>query len=126
MSKIDLETKVKHKELEIEGTQKEIEEMESKIDNFEYSCTDSEFDEVLNCEGVAKTSVGEFYPSDILKNCDPVAYNCAKNDYESSFDLDNCEEYTDLKEELESLEERLAELEGELESLEEELENFEG
>ena len=63
----------------------------------------------------------EFYPSDILKSCDPVAYRCGKNDYESNFDLDDCEEYNDLQDELEALKHDLEELEDQLSDLESEL-----
>ena len=59
----------------------------------------------------------EFYPSDILKSCDPIAYRCAKSDYESNIDLDDVEEYSDLKDGLEALEADLEDLESELEDL---------
>ena len=96
---------------EIENLELNITELKAKIDGFEYSLTDSEFDEYLDEEGEQHTSVGSFYPSDILKNCDPVAYRCAKSYYESSFNLDNCTEYTEMLEELESLQDELDDLE---------------
>ena len=105
-----IETKV----LDVKG---KIKAKQHEIDSFEYSCTDSDFDDYLDDGGEESTSVGSFYPSDILKSCDPIAYRCAKSDYESNYDLDDCEEYCNLKDELE-------ELEGELESLEEELEEL--
>ena len=103
---------------EIENLELSISELKSEIDGFKYSLTEAEFDEYLDEEGEQHTSVGSFYPSDILKNCDPVAYRCAKSDYESNFDLDNCEEYTDMVEELESLEDDLIILQYELKDLE--------
>ena len=101
---------------EIENLELNISELKSDIDNFEYLSTDSEFDDYLDEEGVQHTSVGSFYPSDILKNCDHVAYLCAKSDYEGNFDLDDCTEYTDMIEELESLESELESLQDELDS----------
>ena len=104
---------------EIENLKLNISELKFDIDGFEYVLTEAEFDDYLDGEGEQHTSVGSFYPSDILKNCDPVAYRCAKSDYESNFDLAACLEYTDMVEELESLE-------SELESLQDELDNLEG
>ena len=107
---------------EIEDLELSITELKSEIDNFEYSLTEAEFDEYLDEEGVQHTSVGSFYPSDILKNCDPVAYRCMKSDYEGNFDLDDCTEYTDMVEELENLKYKLESLQDELDNLENEAE----
>ena len=106
---------------EIKTLELTISELKSEINDFEYSLTDSEFDDFLDEDGVQRTSVGSFYPSDILKGCDPIAYRCAKSDYESNYDLDNCEEYTDMVKDLESLES----LKNDLESLQDELDNLE-
>ena len=108
----EVEAKIANVKQQIEGKQKEI-------DRFEYSCTESEYDEFLDeVEGSVTVAGMEFYASDILKSCDPVAYRCGKIDYESNYDLDNCEEYNDLKDELENLETELEDLENELEDLE--------
>ena len=107
---------------EIENLELNISELKSEIDDFEYSSSEIEFDSYLDKEGKQHTSVGSFYPSDILKSCDPVAYHCAKSDYEGNFDLDDCTEYTDMVEELESLENDLFSLQDELDSLESESE----
>ena len=99
---------------------------QSEINNFEYDCSESEFDEVLDdCHETYDLGGMTFYPSDILKSCDPIAYRCAKSEYESDYDLDNCEEYTDLKDELELLEEQLSDLESELSDLQDELDSLE-
>ena len=110
---------------EIKNLELAISELKSEIDGFEYLLTEAEFDDFLDEEGVQRTSVGSFYPSDILKNCDPVAYRCAKSNYESNYDLDNCEEYTDMVKDLESLESCLESLESNLESDSESLEILE-
>ena len=104
---------------EIESLELNIIELKAEIDGFEYSSTEAEFDDYLDEEGKQHTSVGSFYPSDILKSCDPVAYRCAKSDYESNFDLDDCIEYMNMVEELESL---LESLQDELKDLESEAE----
>ena len=117
---------IRHLERDIEDKQGEICTAQSNIETFEYSCTDDEYDEFLDeIEGSIGVAGMEFLPSDILKSCDPVAYRCAKNDFESNYDLDNCEEYNDLKDELESLEDQLADLESDLDELNDELDSLE-
>ena len=98
--------------------QSEITSKQSEIDNFEYECTESEFDEMLDdCHETYNLGGMTFYPSDILKSCDPIAYRISKSEYESNYDLDDVEEYNDLKDELEILEYELELLDAELEIL---------
>ena len=121
-----LRAQIRHLERDIEDKQGEICTAQSNIETFEYSCTDDEYDEMLDeIEGSITVAGMEFFPSDILKSCDPVAYRCAKNDYESNYDLENCEEYKDLKDELESLEDQLSDLENDLGELNDELDSLE-
>lgn len=111
-------------ESKIDAIKADIENKQSEIDNFEYKISESDFDEFLDeIEQPINVCGMQFYPSDILKNCDPIAYRCAKSDYESNYDLDDVEEYSDLKEELEALESELEELESELEELHDQLED---
>lgn len=111
-------------ESKIDAIKSEIENKQSEIDNFEYEVSERDFDEVLDESEESVCIYGmEFYPSDILKSCDPIAYRCAKVDYESSYDLDNVEEYADLKDELDSLESELEDLESELEDLSDQLDD---
>ena len=121
-----LRAQIRHLERDIEDKQGEICSAQVNIENFEYEASESEFDEFLDEVDSSVVIYGmEFFPSDILKSCDPVAYRCAKNDYESDYDLDNCEEYSDLKDELESLEDQLSDLENDLDELKDELESLE-
>lgn len=109
-------------ESKIDAIKAKIESKQNEINRFEYEISESDFDEFLDDTEESVTVFGmEFYPSDILKNCDPIAYRCAKSDYESSYDLDDCEEYCDLKDELEELESELEDLESELEDLNDQL-----
>lgn len=110
---------------QIDSIQSSIDELKGCINNFEYECSEREFDEILDSEGEQHTSVGSFYPSDILKSCDPIAYRCAKSDYESSYDLDDCEEYTDMVEQLDDLESDLSSLESDLDSIQDEIDELE-
>lgn len=103
-----------------------ISDKQKEIDSFEYEVSESEFDDFLDDVESSVVICGmEFQASDILKSCDPVAYRCAKIDYESNYDLDDIEEYNDLKDELESLEEQLSDLENDLDELNDELESLE-
>lgn len=96
----------------------EITEIQSQIDNFEYVSSESEYDEMLDSEGEVNVNGLSFYPSDIIKNCDPITYRCGKNDYDASFDVEDCEEYQELLTELSNLEDELSDLEEELENAE--------
>ena len=113
---------------EIENIELTISELKSEIDGFEYSLTDSEFDDYLDKsyddESYDEVNIcGMTYSaSHTLKECDLVAYRCAKSDYEGNFDLDDCTEYTDMVGELKSLESDLKSLQDELGSLENEAE----
>lgn len=92
-------------ETKLANVSQQIKDKQHDIDSFEYSCTDDEYDEMLDDVYGDVEICGMNYSSiQALKLLDPVAYRCAKNDYESDYDLDNCEEYSDLKDELESLE----------------------
>lgn len=103
----------------IEAKKKEIKEKQAKIDSFEYSATDSEYDDFLDeIDGEVEVGGLTFMASDIIKSCDPTAYRVGKSDYESDKDLDDVEEYKDLKSELEELESELEDLESELEEAE--------
>ena len=109
---------------QIDSIRSNIQVLQMDIDNFEYECSESDFDDYLDEAGEQHTSVGTFYPSDILKNCDPIAYRCAKSEYESDYDLDDCEEYTDMAEEFNSLENELEDLESDLEEIEYEIDSL--
>lgn len=113
-------------ENKIESLNNEIESKQKEIDSFEYEVSESDFDEFLDeIEDVVTICGMTFYPSDILKSCDHVAYRCAKSEYESNYDLDDIEEYQDLKQELEELENQLEEFEDNLEDFQDQLDSLE-
>ena len=108
---------------EIENIELNISELKADIDSFEYSLTESEFDEHLDdCYDEVSICGMTYTASQVLKECDPIAYRCMKSDYESNFDLDDCTEYTDMVDELESLKSDLEHLKDELNDLESEAE----
>jgi len=110
-------------ESKIDAIKADIENKQSEIDSFEYEVSEEDFDSYLDDEGPVTLYGMGFYPSDILKNCDPIAYRCGKSEYESNIDLNGVAEYADLKDELEALEFELEDLESELEDLRSELED---
>lgn len=97
----------------------EIAAKNAEMENFEISVSDNDYDDYLDSEGEVKVAGLTFYPSYIIKNCDPTAYRCGKIDYEDSLDKEDDEEYQDLRSELEELESELEDLESELEEAEE-------
>lgn len=121
-----LKAQIADLERAIEDKQGEICTAQSNIETFEYECSEAEFDESLDgCHETYSFGGLTFYPSDILKSCDPIAYRCVKSEYESDYDLDDCEEYTDMVEQLESLNNDLEDLQNELSDLMDELDNLE-
>ena len=121
-----LRIQIRHLERDIEDKQGEICTAQSNIETFEYSCTDGEYDEMLDeIYGDVEICGMNYSSSQALKELDPIAYRCGKGDYESNYDLDNCEEYSDLKDELESLEDQLSDLENDLSELNSELDLLE-
>ena len=103
----------------IEDKQGEIATTQSNIETFEYTCTEEQFNDFLDDAYNEVEIMGMTYNvSYVLKELDPTAYRCAKLDYESNFDLSDCEEYQDLQTELDELESQLDGLQTELDELE--------
>lgn len=101
----------------------EIKNLQCEVDNFEYTCDESEFDAHLDeCYKDVNVCGFTYSASYALKELDPIAYRCMKSDYEGTFDLNDCTEYTDMVEELASLESELESLNDELNDLENEVE----
>ena len=120
-----LESKIDLIKLEIEDKQGEIATLQSNIETFEYSCDEDQFNEFLDDVEQSVTIYGiEFYPSDILKNCDPIAYRCGKSDYEADIDFNDIPEYQDMLSELDDLQTELDDLQTELDDLESQLDDL--
>ena len=116
MTTLNIIEQVQNEIAEIEA---QIEAKQSEINGFEYECSESEYDEMLDdCYPTVEVAGMTFYPSDVLKSCDPIAYRCGKSDYESEYDVSDLADYQDLEAELLQLEEHLESLEEQLECLE--------
>lgn len=99
---------------------------EDARDAFEYESTEQEFDQFIDetCEEV-EIMGGTYAASMALKEVDPTAYRCAKNDYDAGYDLDDSEEYTQLCDSVTEIEDQIEDLENENEDLQCEIEELE-
>lgn len=124
MNTLNIEQQIEAIEAEMNSINAQIENLQSQLDNFEYEVSEDDFNDFLDgcCESVTIAGL-EFYPSDILKSCDPIAYRCMKSDYESSYDIEDCAEWQALDRELLDLRYKLEDLESDLEALQDELDN---
>ena len=91
----------------MENTINEIKEMITKIqelqdlkENLSIDDLDVNQEELFNemlddCYETVTICNIEFFPSDVLKSCDPIAYRCGLNDYFGDVDIKNFSEYHD-------------------------------
>lgn len=99
--------------------QENLKQAENNLNNFEYTITDDEYDQMIDDTESNVIVCGiEFSPSEVLKKLDPTAYRCGKADYESSFDLLDLTEYQDIQKEIEELKEHIEYLENKIYELE--------
>ena len=103
---------------EIEVITSEIEDIRMEIEYFELDEEKyrEQYDDQLNEEEVIISGIS-FDPAIILKELDPIAYECGLSDYVYYLPIENDDEYIELNEKLEELKEDLEELEEELEEL---------
>lgn len=83
------------------------------------------YDEMLDSDGDVSVCGMMFEPSRIIKELDPIAYDCGLSDYVDSVSDDDIPEYVELESQIEECEENIEEFESELEDLESELEELE-
>lgn len=104
----------------IEAKKLEIKEKQAEIDSFEIEVSDSDYDDYLDeVNGEVEVCGMSYSASSVLKNVDPIAYRCGKNDYIDSLDKEDNDDYQDLISEKDNLESELEDLEAELEEAEE-------
>lgn len=113
---------------EVEMKEQEIRKMQSLIadkekQQYQLECDPDDFadqfDEMLDESGTVEAGGYSFYPSQILKECDPVCYRCGLNDYaDSVFDASETDDYKALQEEIDQLKSDIEDLESEIEDLE--------
>ena len=91
-----------------------IAELQDKIDNFAINPNgfEEQYNELLDD---LYPEIFNLQPSRILKECDPIQYQCGLNDYVDGIDLIESEEYNELVKELETLQSELEDLQNEME-----------
>lgn len=91
---------------EIKELIEKIQELNDKKDNISMDDLNINHEEIYDnflddCYELYKIGNLEFYPSDIMKSCDPIAYRCGMNDYFGDIDIKDFSEYHDKVEEIE-------------------------
>ena len=122
-----LQAEIQMKEHAIRKLQAQIKDKEAQQNSIECDPDDlgSFFDESLDEAGSIKVAGCTFYPSQILKECDPVAYRCGLNDFaDFAFRKEETEEYQALQSEIDDIQEEIDQLESEIEDLESEIEDL--
>lgn len=118
MTKQELLDAIETKRAEIDAKQKEIDNFEP--DEYEAENAYAEF--IDECHDEIKIGCYTFSPSRVLKELDPIAFNCGLSEFiddELSERPERFEGYTELHEELDELQDELSDLESELDELEE-------
>ena len=79
-----------------------------------------DYDQMLDdCYDMVVIGDSELYPSTVLAECDPIAYDQGFSDYVDSFEIEEFPEFREMMDEKESLEAEIEDLKAELENLEE-------
>ena len=123
-----LQAEIQMKEHAICKLQAQIKDKEAQQNSIECDPDDlaDQFDECLDEAGSIEVAGCTFYPSQILKKCDPIAYRCGLNDFaDSYFNKEETEEYQALQEEIDQLESDIEDLESEIEDLQNQIEEIE-
>ena len=123
-----LQAEIQMKEHAINKLQMQIKDKEAQQNSIECDPDDfaDQFDECLDGAGSIEVAGCTFYPSQVLKKCDPVAYRCGLNDFaDSCFDKEETEEYQALQSEIDNIQEEIDQLESDIEDLQSQIEEME-
>ena len=105
-------------ELKLAELENRREELQSEIDNFDCSdyVSESDYDNWLNdAYGEVEVAGMSYSTSRVLREIDPIAYNCGFSDYCDSLYNTDFPEFLDLISELESVENEIESVEYEIE-----------
>lgn len=119
MTKQELLDAIEAKKAEINAKQKEIDTFEPLDED---GVEDAYLEFLDECYGEIKIGCCTFSPSRVLKELDPIAFNCGLSEWvdgEFSSNPENFSDFVDLKKDLDELQDELSDLESELEALEE-------
>lgn len=102
-----------------------LKEVQEAINSFEYTASEDEFNAYVDANWPEVEVMGMmFSPSRVLQELDETAWRCEKANYESSYDIESCDEYIGLQDELAEIELEIAEINAELDEANEELETL--
>lgn len=96
---------MEHTITEIKEMMAKIQELQDSKENVSIDDLDIDREEMFSgmldeCYEKVTVCGIEFLPSDILFNCDPVAYRCYMNDYFSNIEIEDLSEYQDKIDEI--------------------------
>ena len=123
-----LQAEIQMKEHEVRKLQKQISDKVYQQDHIEGDPDDftEQFDNLLDECGQVEAWGYSFYPSRILKELDPIAYQCGLNDFaDSEFNPEDSDEFQALQEEIGELEDEIEYLESDISDLQEQIEFLE-
>ncbi len=83
---------------ELDQLKQELEELKDELENFDQ---EEQFKESLDEWQHIEIAGIDFAPSEILKECDPIAYSCSLSDYEDEGRSDLEDRIRDLKYQIE-------------------------
>jgi chromosome segregation ATPase len=102
----------------------ELVNKQREMENFEVEIGDDQYNEWLDeIYGDVEIAGFSYATGHALKELDPTAYRCGKNDYADSLDKEDDPGYQLLQEQVEELESEISDTEEQIEALEQEAEN---
>jgi len=107
--------------------EEELRELQQNLDNIEID-EDSKYDdyiEMLDSDGEVDVAGYMMYPSTILKEVDPTAFNVGLSDFVSCLDVSETDEYKEIEEQIDYMESTITDKEEEIEELKEKIDELE-
>ena len=90
---------------ELQGLEKELEELENEYESLENGDNEDAFDESIDEMSEVKIGRLEYNASRVLKEMDPIAYNCGLSDFNDERMSELEGEIKDKKDEIKDLKE---------------------
>lgn len=122
----ELQEKIQEKQKIKQVYEKNLEVLREELSGLEVDEEDyrEAYDDFIDEYGPIEIMGMEYLASRVLKEVDPIAYNCGLSDYCDSIDLTEETNYIELKEKIEELEYDLEDIDDEIYELKSEVENL--
>lgn len=127
MTRDQLENAIIDARQDVENAESDVNHAQIELDKFEPSdyIDYDQYDDMLNdCNDIVTIGNIQLDPANVLKECDPIAYNEGFQEYVNGFDNDEIAEYHDLVDELDEAQDQLDAATEALDELEAELEEM--